>query len=98
MLLRHMQETLPTIYEEKFNLVELQTHREILEEKLLKLLKPEPETHIYLTFEQVLESEDGREVLPGTILYQSTFRHYRKTPPNSIPIPLQPRTRVASTL
>ena len=64
-----MQNTLPTIHEEEFNPVEPQTHPEVLEPKLLKLLEPEPETHTYLTFEQVLESEDTREVFTGTYEY-----------------------------
>ena len=48
---------------------ELDTYPEILEKKLLKLLEPEPETYTYLTFEQVLESEDTREVFTGTYEY-----------------------------
>ena len=61
-----MQENLSTAHEEEFNPVELQIYPEILEKKLLKLLEPEPETYTYLTFEQVLESEDTREVFTGT--------------------------------
>ena len=64
-----MQKILSTIHEEEFNSVELQTHAEILEKKLLKLLESEPETHIYLTVEQILESEATREVFTGTYEY-----------------------------
>ena len=66
MLPRHMQKVPPTISQEQFNPVELQAQTEILEKKLLKLLEPEPETHTYLACEQVLESEDTREVFTGT--------------------------------
>ena len=61
-----MQKIPSTIREEEFNPVELQTYPETLEKKLLKLLEPEPETHTYLTFEQVLEFEDTGEVFTGT--------------------------------
>ena len=64
-----MQQILSTTHKEEFNLVELQTYPEILEKKLLKLLEPEPDSHTYLTFEQVLESEDTREVFTGTYEY-----------------------------
>ena len=64
-----MQKILSTTHEEEFNPVEPQRYPEILEKKLLKLLKPEPETHTYLTFEQVLESGDTREVFTGTYEY-----------------------------
>ena len=64
-----MPKILSTTHEQDFNPVELQTYPKILEKKLLKLLKPEPETHTYLTFEQVLESEETREVFTGTYEY-----------------------------
>ena len=60
MLPRHIQRISPTIYKAEFNPVELQRHPKILEKKLLKLFKPKPETHTYLTFEQILESEETR--------------------------------------
>ena len=69
-----MQKILSIIHEEEFNPVELQTHPENLETKLLKLPEPEPETHTYLTFAQVLESEDLREVFTGTYEY-ITYPH-----------------------
>ena len=64
-----MQKNLSTAHEEEFNPVELQTYPEILEKKLLKLLEHELGTHTYLTFEQVLESADTREVFTGTYEY-----------------------------
>ena len=64
-----MQKILLTIYEEEFNPVELQTHFEILGNKLLELLEPGLDTHIHFTFEHVLESQDTREVFTGTYVY-----------------------------
>ena len=45
------------------------TAEEFLEEKLLNLLEPEEQAHTFLTFEQVIESEDTREVFTGTYEY-----------------------------
>ena len=64
-----MQKILSIIHAEEFNPFELQTHPEILEMKLLKLLEPEPETHTDITFAQVLESEDMRAVFTGIYEY-----------------------------
>ena len=55
-----------TTPEEDINPVISYTSEEFLEGKLLNLLEPEEQAHTYLTFEQVLESEDTREVFTET--------------------------------
>ena len=67
-----MPKILSTTHEQDFNPVELQTYPKILEKKLLLLLEPEPETHTYLIFAQVFESEDTRELFTGTYEYFTT--------------------------
>ena len=55
-----------TTLEEDSNLVLSHTSDELLEEKSLNLLEPEEQLHTHLTFEQVFQSEETREVFSGT--------------------------------
>ena len=55
-----------TTLEEDSNLILSYTSDEFLEEKLLNLLEPEEQLHTYLTFEQVFQSEETRELFTGT--------------------------------
>ena len=52
--------------EEDSNLFLSYTSDEFLEEKLLNLLEPEEQLHTHLTFEQLFQSEETREVFTGT--------------------------------
>ena len=58
-----------TTFEEDINPVISYTSDEFFEQKLVNLLEQEQQSHTYLTFEQVFESEDTREVFTG--IYKS---------------------------
>ena len=63
---KEKQERTDTTLEEDSNLVLSYTSYQFLEEKLLNLLEPEEQLHTHLTFEQVFQSEETREVFTGT--------------------------------
>ena len=63
---KEKQERTDTTLEEDSNLVLSYTSDEFLEEKLLNLLEPGEQLHTPLTFEQVFQSEETREVFTGT--------------------------------
>ena len=61
-----MSQKTGTTLKRDINPVMSYTSEEFLEEKLLNLLEPEHPSHTYLTFEQVLQSEETRELFTGT--------------------------------
>ena len=63
---KEKQQRTDTTLEEDSNLVLSYTSDVFLEEKLLNLLEPEEQLHTHLTFEQVFQSEETREVFTGT--------------------------------
>ena len=63
---KEKQEKTYTTLEEDSNLFLSYPSDKFLEEELLNLLEPEEKIHTHLTFKQVFQSEETREVFTGT--------------------------------